>query len=274
MPVTAGLIGLQAVGGLTQALTSGKNARQKELEAYAKQSPFYKPSKTIQDYYQESLNRYRENPYQSAQYQAGQQGIQRGMATALNNLQGWGASVAGATKLAQSQADALSRLGAGIESQKGQRLNQLGQAAGAQTAEQARAFDINQMTPYNRMLQLKQMKAQAAADQYNAGLQMLGSAASNAAYAGQSGIFKDLFKGGAGTDAVTQATNLTPLNTNIPGTPFGKFNAPNFAKYGINNTGFKTILGKTIPTLNLGGSLPSTNQSAYNIDSDYFNPNY
>ena len=186
MPVTIGLIaaGTQAAGGLAQTLLSGRNKRQAELEDYAKQSPFYKPSKSIQDYYQEALNRYRESPYQSAQYQAAQQGIQRGMATALSNLQGWGASVAGASKLAQSQADALTRLGANIEAQRAQRLGQLGQAAQAQTAEQARAFDINQMTPYNRMLQLKQMKAQAAAEQYNAGLQTAAGGLGNLAMIG------------------------------------------------------------------------------------------
>lgn len=186
MPVTIGAIaaGVQAAGGLAQAAFSGRNARQRELEDYAKQSPLYKPSKSIQDYYQEALNRYRESPYQSQQYQVGQQGINRGMATALSNLQGWGAATAGASRLAATQADALTRLGANIEGQRSQRLGQLGQAASAQTAEQARAFDINQMTPYNRMLQLKQMKAQAAADQYNAGLQTAAGGLSNVAMIG------------------------------------------------------------------------------------------
>lgn len=206
MPVTVGLIaaGTQAAGGLAQTLFSGRNKRQAELEQYAKQSPLYKPSKSIQDYYQEALNRYRESPYQSAQYQAGQQGIQRGMATALNNLQGWGASVAGATKLAQSQADALTRLGTNVEAQRAQRLGQLGQAAQAQTAEQARAFDINEMTPYNRQLQLKQMKAQAAADQYNAGLQNIGGALSNAASIGTASAF-----GGKKIKSGLGLTNIT-----------------------------------------------------------------
>ena len=42
------------------------------------------------------------------------------------------------------------------------------------------------MTPYNRMLQLKQYRAQAAADQYNAGMQSIASGASNIAMTGVS----------------------------------------------------------------------------------------
>ena len=185
-PVTIGLIaaGAQAAGGALQSIFSGRKNREAQLEQYAKQSPLYTPSKSINDYYQQALNRYAENPYQSQQYQVGQRNIQRATAGALNNLQGWGAATAGASRLAQTQSDALNNLGSSAEAQRSQRLAQLGQAAGAQSAEQYKAFDINQMTPYNRQLQLKQMAAQAANERYNAGLQMVGGALGNAAQIG------------------------------------------------------------------------------------------
>ena len=39
---------------------------ERELNAFAKQSPLYQGSKSINDYYQQAMNRYNENPYQSS----------------------------------------------------------------------------------------------------------------------------------------------------------------------------------------------------------------
>jgi len=171
----------QAGLGALQAATSGRGARERELEKYAKQSPLYKGSKSVDDYYQEAMNRYRENPYQSQQYQVGQRNIQRAMSTGLSGLQDRRSAIGGAGRLFGAQADALQNLGAQAEAQRNQRFGQLGGATQMKTGEEYKKFDINQMTPYNRMLQLKQMKAQAANERFNAGLQMIGGAASNAA---------------------------------------------------------------------------------------------
>jgi len=181
LPLLAGISLAQAGLGALQAGTSGAKARERELDAYAKQSPLYKGSKSIDDYYQEAMNRYKENPYQSLQYQVGQRNIQRAMATGLSALQSRGGALGGSGRLFVGQADALGNLGMQAEAQRNTRFGQLGSAAQMKTGEDYRKFDINQMTPYNRMLQLKQFKAQAANDRYNAGLQMIGSAASNAA---------------------------------------------------------------------------------------------
>ena len=48
------------------------------------------------------------------------------------------------------------------------------------SADNQRAFDINTMTPFNRKLQLEQMKGAAAGEQFNAGLTMIGQGASAA----------------------------------------------------------------------------------------------
>ena len=185
LPLLALTLG-QAALGAVQAATSGASARERELESYAKRSPLYKGSKSVDDYYQQALNRYSENPYQSQQYQLGAMNAQRATAQGIGALQDRRSAIGGISRLALGQTSAMQNLGAQAEAQRNQRFGQLGGAAQMKTAEDYKKFDINQMTPYNRMLQLKQYRAQAAADQYNAGMQSIASGASNIAMTGMS----------------------------------------------------------------------------------------
>ena len=208
--LAVGAAAVQVGTGIYQAVSSGKNKRAKELEQYAQQSPLYKGSKSIDDYYQQALNRYSENPYQSQQYQIGAMNAQRATAQGIGALQDRRSAIGGISRLALGQTSAMQNLGAQAEAQRNQRFGQLGGAAQMKTAEDYKKFDINQMTPYNRMLQLKQWKAQAAADQYNAGMQSIASGASNIAMTGiSSGGF-----GGAKTPKTTDFTgqNNAALN--------------------------------------------------------------
>ena len=136
-----------------------------------------------QNYYQQALNRYSENPYQSQQYQMGAMEARRATAQGLSAMQNRRA-VGGISRLAETEQSNLQKLGMLAQAQRDARFGQLGQAAQAKTAEDYKMFDINQMTPYNRQLQLKQMAAQAANDRANAGLQMVGSALGGVAQAG------------------------------------------------------------------------------------------
>ena len=255
--LTAITLAQAGLGGL-QAATSGAKAREKELDAYAKQSPLYKGSKSVDDYYQEAMNRYRENPYQSQQYQIGQRNIQRAMASGLSALQSRGGALGGSGRLFVGQADALGNLGMQAEAQRNARFGQLGGATQMKTGEDYRKFDINQMTPYNRMLQLKQLKAQAANDRYNAGLQMIGSAASNAALGAMYGGFDKAPKLDKTPSAVTETAN-------IPGSPYGKYGSSDFSQYGVNKAGFTSKINKNylLPT----GGLPVRNN---NFFDEYF----
>jgi hypothetical protein len=176
--------GVQALGGAAQSIFSGRKKAENELNAFAKQSPLYKGSKSINDYYQQAMNRYNENPYQSQQYQLGAMNAQRATAQGIGALQDRRSAIGGISRLAAGQQNAMQNLGAQAEAQRSSRFGQLGQAAQAKTAEDYKMFDINQMTPYNRQLQLKQMAAQAANERHNAGLQMVGSALGGIAQAG------------------------------------------------------------------------------------------
>jgi hypothetical protein len=214
MPVTIGLIaaGTQALAGAGQAIFSGRAKRERELDALAKRSPLYKGSKSVDDYYQEAMNRYKENPYQSLQYQVGQKNIQRAMATGLSGLQSRGSAIGGIGRLFGAQTDAMANLGAQVEGQRNARFGQLGGATQMKTGEEYKKFDINQMTPYNRQLGLAQYKSQAANDRYNAGVQMVGSALGNAANVGMMSASGGKGLGGK-TGASTGSMNLNPYNS-------------------------------------------------------------
>ena len=72
-------------------------------------------------------------------------------------------------------------MGAQAEAQRNARFGQLGGAVQMRKTERDQMFDINQMTPYNRLLQLQQLKTQAANDRYNAGLSMAAQGVGNLA---------------------------------------------------------------------------------------------
>ena len=184
MPVTLSMIatGVQAAGGIAQMFGSGKDEAQTRLEKLAKNSPLKPQSKTIHDYYGEALQRYNENPYQSAAYQMAQLQANRSNAAGLNMLgqSNMGAKLGAVGRMTQMRNDALQRAGVQAEGIKNQRFGQLGQAAQMKQNEENQLFDINQMTPYNRQFGLQQYKTQAANERYNAGMGMLGSAVGNA----------------------------------------------------------------------------------------------
>lgn len=168
--------------GAYTAISADKRQKsaQRSLEEQAKNSPLYKPDKSIDAYYQEAMNRYRENPYQSQQYQMGAMNARRATAQALGALQDRRSAIGGISRLQAGQNYAMQNLGAQAEAQRNQRFNQFGSATQMKSADYQRQFDINQMTPYNRKLQLEQMKAAAAGERLNAGMQMIGQGLSTA----------------------------------------------------------------------------------------------
>ena len=150
---------------------------QRKLDELAKNSPLYKADKSIDDYYQKALNRFNENPYQSQQYQMGAMNARRATAQGLGALQDRRSAIGGISRLQAGQNYAMQNLGAQAEGQRNQRFNQFGNATQMKSGEYQREFDFNKMTPYNRRLQLEQMKGAAAGEQFNAGLQMIGQGA-------------------------------------------------------------------------------------------------
>ena len=185
-PITLSLIaaGGQALAGAGQTLFSGRKRAEKEMERKAQSSPIYGGSKPLEEYYRESLSRYRENPMQSQMYQTAMKEAQRSQSTALNALQDRRMGLAGVGRIQAGTNLAAERAGVNAEQQRNLRFSQLAGATQAKTADELRQFDINRMTPYNRQFGLAQMKAQAANQRQAAGLQTISSALGNLATAG------------------------------------------------------------------------------------------
>ena len=174
--IAAGVTAATGVYTAISADTKQKKA-QRKLDELAKNSPLYKADKSIDDYYQKALNRFNENPYQSQQYQLGAMNARRATAQGLGALQDRRSAIGGISRLEAGQNAAMQNLGAQAEGQRNQRFNQFGNATQIKSGEYQREFDFNKMTPYNRKLQLEQMKGAAAGEQFNAGLQMIGQGA-------------------------------------------------------------------------------------------------
>jgi hypothetical protein len=191
LAIAATAAGASALASGISAIGSNKRrkSRERELDEYAKQSPLYSGSKPISEYYQQALNRYNENPYQSQQYQIGAMNARRATAQGLRALQDRRSAIGGISRLEAGQNYAMQNLGAQAEAQRNARFGQLGGATQMKNADLMQQFDINKMTPYNRTLGLKQMKAQAANQQYSQDVQntfgALGNLASVGMMAGQ-----------------------------------------------------------------------------------------
>jgi hypothetical protein len=184
--IAAGVAVGSAIWG---GLKSGKarkeqKASEAQLENMAQNSPLKKESKALNDYYQEALNRFNENPYQSAAYQQTMQNARRTTASGLGALQDRRSAIGGISKLGGMERGASQGAIAQGEQMKAQRFGQLGQATQMKKGAEDELFDVNVMTPYQRKLQLEQMKGAAAGERYTAGMQMVGQGLSNAASAG------------------------------------------------------------------------------------------
>jgi hypothetical protein len=169
------------IGGIQMANANKQQKRaQAELERQAANSPLRKESKSLNDYYQQALNRFKESPYQSAAYQQAMQNARRTTASGLSALQDRRSAIGGISRLGGLESGASQRAVAQGEQMQAQRFSELGRATQMKKANEDELFDINVMTPYQRKLQLEQMKGAAAGERYNAGMQMVGQGLSNA----------------------------------------------------------------------------------------------
>lgn len=232
---TAATIGLTAAGagalaGGISAIGSNqrRKAAERDLDEYAKQSPLYQGSKPISEYYQEAMNRYKESPYQSQQYQLGAMNARRATAQGLGALQDRRSAIGGISRLEAGQNAAMQNLGAQAEAQRNARFGQYGQATQMKNADLLQQFDINKMTPYNRQFGLKQLKSQAAAQEYAQDKQNTYNALSNMASAGMSAS-------GSGKDSSSYSQ---------PKNPVSGFASPEMYQ---KNIGYKDYTNMTLP---------------------------
>jgi len=222
--------GAGALAGGISAIGSNQKRKsaERDLDAYAKQSPLYQGSKPINEYYQQAMNRYKESPYQSQQYQLGAMNARRATAQGLGALQDRRSAIGGISALQANQNAAMQNLGAQAEAQRNARFSQLGGATQMKNADLLQQFDINKMTPYNRQFGLKQMKSAAANQQYAQDVKNTFGALSNLASVGMSAAGAGAGAGGNTAAApnalgIDYASGLSPqrqqLNMFTPGWP-------------------------------------------------------
>lgn len=259
----------QGLYGAYNAYKAGQeaNSNQARLEKLAANSPLRKQSPELSEYYQQSLNRYNENPFTTPYYMETVKQGDRGVANALSAMQTRGAAVGSIGKINQILADTKNRGIVGAIQNKNAQFSQLGQATQMKKNEADQLFNTNQQAPYERMLQLQQLKTQAANDRYNAGLNMAAQGVSNAT---QYGIAKLMYNPDLPTTNSLTASNID--NANTFGSPFGKYGNSDFSKYDIGNKGgFNSSFGKNYLLPKVSG-LPKVNN--YPIVDNYFAPNY
>jgi len=230
---------LGAILGVGQALFGGISAanaaadarrEQRILEKRAATSPLQKASPELSDYYQQALNRYKENPFTTPYYLETVKQGDRAAANALGAMQTRGAALGSVGRINQILADTKNRGIAGAVQNKNAQFSQYGQAAQARAAEQNRLFNVNQQAPYERMLQLQQMKTQAANERTNAYQSMAVQGLSNA---GQYLIAKEMYGQPKTKDNYTQPRNpisgyqqIQPATRNVGYKDYTNMTAP------------------------------------------------
>ncbi|MBK7883517.1 MAG: hypothetical protein IPJ81_06760 [Chitinophagaceae bacterium] len=153
-----------------QSFFGGRKAKKSQKELENLQSPTYNPNEYVLSYYNNALQRYNVNPYNSTLYKTQQQNIGRGVNQGIGALNNRRSGLAGISSLIQGQNDSLLKAGIAAENQKDQRFSQLGGATQMKAGEDRQAFNINKMQPFERKYNLLAMKAGANARTANDGL--------------------------------------------------------------------------------------------------------
>lgn len=160
----------QTGAGLLQSVIGGIQAGRAQRQLSNLQSPKYTPNKSILDFYGEALNRYNVDPTQSAMYKRQVGDINRSVATATQGLQDRRSGTAGVSSLLRYMGDAKLKANVAAENERDQRFGVLGSAAGMKASEEGKAFQINEMMPFERKYNLLAAKAAGGNQVANAGL--------------------------------------------------------------------------------------------------------
>jgi hypothetical protein len=198
-------IGQALFGGISAANAAAAARRQQAaLERIAAASPLQKESPELAQFYKQSESRYKENPFTTPYYLETVKQGDRAAANALGAMQTRGAALGSVAKINQILADTKNRGIAGAVQNKNAQFSQYGQAAQARAAEQNRLFNVNQQAPYERMLQLQQLKSQAANERYSAGMSTLAQGLSSA---GQYYTAKEMYGNNNGEKGGSKGSN-------------------------------------------------------------------
>jgi hypothetical protein len=193
MSFIAAGVGIAGVGlGAYQAISGGVKAHkaQKELERQTNMAPKYGPNKSINDYYQTSLNRYNVDPSNSLQYQMAQKAINNNLAAGISAAQDR-RSAGALPRLISASDNQLTNAGVRAEQDRNQRFNELGRATQMKAGDDRMAFNINQEQPYQANYNLTAQKASGANKELSAGISNISNGAQSLAAMSSSGMFNN-----------------------------------------------------------------------------------
>lgn len=130
-----------------------------QLEDSLKNTPKYRPNQSILNYYDEALRKYNTNPSDTREYKMASQGIKQGTVQGLKALQDRRSGLAGTPTLIANQNNSLLKAAVNAEQRKEQDLQRVGQAAGMKAGEEGKAFQQNEVYPFEAKYNLLSMKA-------------------------------------------------------------------------------------------------------------------
>ena len=200
MALTAGMVGgiIQGVGGLAQMASGifGKRKRQKELDALLSKRPQYQIPQELKDQLAEARNR------KDARIAGSQQlteNIMTGGQNQLANVQRSSGSVEQQLALGSSTLggveNALIKQDQNEQAQRNINLQNYLQASTNMAGAKDQAFKLNELDPFNQMVQGRMALNQMSREMTFGGLNQLGAGLTNAGtsgvYAGQGGFFGD-----------------------------------------------------------------------------------
>lgn len=186
---------IQAGAGIVQGIFGGANARKTQRQLEGLQSPTYQRSGSILDYYNQALARYNVQPGDSALYKRNMQNINRNLAGGMMGLQDRRSTLAGLPGLLRASNDAALNTEVAAEQQRNQRFSELGGAAQMKAGEDMKAYQFNELAPFERKYNLLAQRAGANAQTANAGLSNIFGGLQNWQ---NMNMIKEMNKGGGG----------------------------------------------------------------------------
>lgn len=173
LPLLAAAIpGLVQTGiGLVQSITGHSKEKTALNDLENLKTPTYTGNRSITDFYNNALQRYGVNPYQSQQYQYGINAGNRNLAAGIGALQNRQSAVGGISRLTALSNDNALKAGINAENEQSRRFGQLQGATQMKAGDDMTRFQQNEIAPYEKQYNLLAMKAGAGGNQLNSGMQ-------------------------------------------------------------------------------------------------------
>lgn len=150
---------ITAAASLGSAAVKARKAKQSErqLEESLNNSPKYKPNQSILNYYDDALRKFKTSPTDTAEYKRDAQNIKQGTTQALSSLNKLRSGNVGG--IVQAQNNALLNAAVKAEGRKEREFAVLGNAANMKAGQEGKAFQQNELYPFEAKYNLLSTKA-------------------------------------------------------------------------------------------------------------------